>query len=111
MNRLTTHILDIARGLPAPGVAVRLEKSEASAWVLVCETSTDDDGRARLAGPDESLEMGDYRLSFEVEEYFSLQDIETFYPIVQVIFRVSEARHYHVPLLLSPFGFSTYRGS
>jgi 5-hydroxyisourate hydrolase len=109
MNGLSTHILDVSRGLPAAGVAVRLEQSVEDAWRETAQAITDADGRARLREGD--LEAGTYRLSFEVAAYFEAMDTPAFYPLVQVTFTVRDARHHHVPLLLSPFGFSTYRGS
>lgn len=111
LNGLTTHILDTARGLPASGVLVRCEQSIKNEWVWLAESTTDADGRARLSSSAEILPPGTYRLTFEVENYFESQQTPAFYPLVQVIFAVREARHYHVPLLLSPFGYSTYRGS
>ncbi|HEX8465201.1 MAG TPA: hydroxyisourate hydrolase [Abditibacterium sp.] len=111
MSGLTTHILDTSRGVPAAGVAVRLEVRVAQDWHSLTEVSTDADGRARLVASNTDLQPGDYRLCFEVENYFVDEAVQAFFPLVQVIFRVSERRHYHVPLLLSPFGFSTYRGS
>ncbi len=109
MNGITTHILDVSRGLPAPDVAVRLEKSAGDTWVLVGELATDADGRARFL--DGAPQPGDYRLTFEVASYFDSTETPAFYPFVQITFTVREARHHHVPLLLSPFGYSTYRGS
>lgn len=110
-NGITTHILDTSRGEPAPGVAVRLEFQRGDEWQLLAQSVTDADGRARLAGADGWLLAGVYRLSFEVETYFEARQIETFYPLVQILFRAGERGHYHVPLLLSAFGYSTYRGS
>lgn len=109
MNGLSTHILDVSRGLPAAGVAVRLEQNLEGHWRLLSQATTDADGRARLR--EGELEAGTYRLSFEVAAYFEAMDTPAFYPVVQVTFSVRDARHHHVPLLLSPFGFSTYRGS
>jgi 5-hydroxyisourate hydrolase len=114
MSRITTHVLDVSRGRPAAGVAVRLEaRNEAGDWRAVGGGETDADGRlGRLAGEGESLGEGVYRLTFEIEAYFAAQGVETFYPSAGVVFRVRDAaQHYHVPLLVSPFGYSTYRGS
>jgi 5-hydroxyisourate hydrolase len=111
MSGITTHILDVSRGLPAPDVAVRLEQERQGNWEGVKQATTDADGRARLLNPEDALPMGNYRLSFEVGPYFAAQGVKAFYPSVQIIFTVSDDRHHHVPLLLSPFSYSTYRGS
>ena len=106
MSAVTTHVLDAATGRPAAGVAVRLEGSGVTA-----QARTDDDGRVRALGPDE-LAPGDYRLVFDTGSWFRASGTPAFYPEVVVAFTVTEASgHYHVPLLLSPFAFSTYRGS
>ncbi|MCI2419466.1 hydroxyisourate hydrolase [Saccharopolyspora sp. K220] len=112
MSAVTTHVLDAARGTPAAGVAIRLESAETPAdWTALAESRTDDDGRIRKLGPDR-LAAGDYRLTFDTGEYFDRQGVATFYPQVQITFRIADpAQHYHVPLLLSPFAYSTYRGS
>jgi 5-hydroxyisourate hydrolase len=108
MSAITTHVLDTARGRPAAGVAVRLEREGA----LLASGATDADGRLRDLLPDGPLEPGRYRLVFDTEGYFAAEGTEAFYPEVSVVFRVREGgEHFHVPLLLSPFGYSTYRGS
>ncbi len=114
MSAITTHILDVSTGVPARGVLVRLERqTENTIWELIGSGTTDDDGRVReLLDADAGLHPGNYRLTFETEAYFQKQRIEGFYPQVTVAFTVRDAsQHYHVPLLLSPFGYSTYRGS
>ena len=114
MSAITTHVLDIAAGSPARGVPVVLERQTLTAvWEIIGEGITDDDGRRRdLLAPDMSLTPGNYRLTFDTETYFAQQRIKGFYPQVVVAFTVRDASaHYHVPLLLSPFGYSTYRGS
>ena len=114
MSAITTHVLDISRGRPASGVAVRLELEGADgAWQQIGEGTTDADGRAKdLLPPGFSLQDGVYRLAFATGAYFAAQEIEAFYREVVIVFTVSDpAQHYHVPLLLSPFGYSTYRGS
>ncbi|PXX65099.1 5-hydroxyisourate hydrolase [Nocardia tenerifensis] len=105
MSTLSTHVLDAVRGVPAQGVAVKLYH-EAS---LLDSGTTDADGRIGALG--DALSPGVYRLVFVTGAYFAGQRIDTFYPEVCVAFVVTEERHYHVPLLLSPFAFSTYRGS
>ncbi|GAB4589482.1 hydroxyisourate hydrolase [Nocardia sp. IFM 10818] len=106
MSSLSTHVLDAVRGTPAAGISVTL--FEASGAELTTGV-TDADGRiAALAG---DLPAGTYRLSFGTGDYFAARAVETFYPEVTIAFTVTGERHYHVPLLLSPFAFSTYRGS
>ena len=109
MKGITTHILDVARGLPAPGVAVELEKREDGQWIVLSKTLTDSDGRARLLNG--APAPGDYRLTFAIAPYFALQGTKAFYPFVQIVFTVGDSRHYHVPLLTSAHSYSTYRGS
>lgn len=110
MSHLTTHVLDAARGAPAVHVAVALARHLPDGGIEeVAAGLTDADGRAAL-GPD-LLEPGMYRLSFGTGAYFADRGVETFYPLAVVTFTVADAEHYHVPLLLSPFAYSTYRGS
>ena len=114
MSRITTHVLDISRGRPAGGVVITLEvQTEAGDWRAVGRGRTDADGRLKsLTAEGEVLSEGVYRLTFETESYFAALGVETFYPLAVVVFRVRDAsEHYHVPLLVSPFGYSTYRGS
>ncbi|HEX8141117.1 MAG TPA: hydroxyisourate hydrolase [Pyrinomonadaceae bacterium] len=114
MSAITTHILDISRGQPASGVLVVLEvRSAVGDWQVVGHGTTDIDGRVReLLSGGAVLAEATYRLTFDTGAYFSAQNTESFYPEVTVVFSVREAQaHYHVPLLLSPFGYSTYRGS
>jgi 5-hydroxyisourate hydrolase len=114
MSGITTHVLDTARGRPAAGVPVMLEaRGEGGAWRVVGRGATDADGRLReLLPPDFSLSEGDYRLTFGAGAYFAAAGSEGFYTEVVVAFVVRDAAaHYHVPLLLSPYGYSTYRGS
>ncbi len=111
---ITTHVLDLASGRPAAGVAVILEREDGRGrWIEVGVSATDEDGRVRNLVTDVSkLETGVYRIVFNVDAYFLAQGRKTFYREVPVVFTVHDAdEHYHVPLLLSPFGYSTYRGS
>lgn len=108
MSHVTTHVLDAALGAPARGVAVRLERTDDGA--VLAGARTDDDGRVRELGPAE-LTPGTYRLIVDTGTYFAATGRETFYPEVTVTFRVTGPEHHHVPLLLSPFAYSTYRGS
>ena len=108
MSTISTHVLDTSLGKPAQGIRVELEYGGA----IVGSGVTDNDGRARdLVPKSATLDAGDYRLTFFVGEYFSRASQETFYTQIVVSFRITRAEHYHVPLLLSPFGYSTYRGS
>ncbi|MGW9632263.1 hydroxyisourate hydrolase [Agromyces sp. NPDC055520] len=110
-SQITTHVLDATVGRPAAGVPVELSVHETSGWIIVGAGVTDADGRATALGP-ESVPTGQYRLRFDTGAYFAARGTDTFYPEVVLHFEVAEAgRHYHVPLLLSPFAYSTYRGS
>jgi 5-hydroxyisourate hydrolase len=104
---VTTHVLDAVLGRPAAGVGVRLERVDGS---VVGEGRTDGDGRLDDLGGPGGLAAGDHRLVFATGEWFAGQGRETFYPEVVVTFTLGEG-HHHVPLLLSPFAYSTYRGS
>jgi 5-hydroxyisourate hydrolase len=111
MSTLSTHVLDAASGLPAVGVRVALDRRDGDGWQPLGQAVTDDDGRARDLAP-EGLGAGVHRLVFATGEYFTATNQTGFYPEVSVVFEVTDTgRHYHVPLLLSPFAFSTYRGS
>ena len=109
---ITTHVLDVARGRPAAGVAVILERRDVETWTALGHGSTDADGRVKdlLAGA--PLAAGQHRLTFDTGAYFAAQGVATLYPAVVIVFEVKEDQgHYHVPLLLSPFGYTTYRGT
>lgn len=104
---ITTHVLDTSRGRPAANIAVRLEMRRGDQWELVGRGDTDADGRCRSLTPD-GVQAGTYRLTFDTGSYFA----ETFFPETVIIFSVDDTQQrYHVPLLISPFGYSTYRGS
>ena len=114
MSLITTHVLDITGGRPAGGLAVRLARlDESGDWREVGASRTNDDGRAPdLLEDDDPAPPGTYRIRFETGEWLERQGRPVFYPWVEVIFLRADAReHHHVPLLLSPFGYSTYRGS
>ena len=112
MSPITTHILDISIGQPASGVVVALEQKGDSGWSSVGRGVTNDDGRVTDLMDEGALVAGVYRLTFETKAYFEAKKTDTFYPEVVVTFDVEATReHYHVPLLVSPFGYSTYRGS
>ena len=113
MSQITTHVLDLAQGRPACGVRVVLEIEKApGVWTELSCGATDGDGRLRhLLAPD-SLVQGTYRLTFDTGSYFESHHISGLYPRVAIQFQVRDAGgHYHIPLLLSPYGYSTYRGS
>lgn len=107
---ISTHVLDTSRGRPAANVAITLDRRESGDWQEVARATTDADGRARElahgAGP------GMYRLTFEMAAYFSALGQEHFFPLVSVVFEIrNPSERHHIPLLISPFGYSTYRGS
>lgn len=114
MSSITTHVLDVALGRPAAGIAVILEQATGGdGWTELARTTTNVDGRITGFLPDDTqLTTGIYRLRFATARYFAGRQVVGFYPEVQVVFQVEDAAaHYHVPLLLSPYGYSTYRGS
>ena len=114
MKRISTHVLDTASGKPAAAVLVQLERRDSSGnWVQLTSSKTDEDGRCPQLLPHENeLIEGSYRLTFETAAYFAQQGIQGLYPIVEITFlaRGGES-HFHIPLLLSPNGYTTYRGS
>ena len=110
MSQLTTHVLDTTLGRPAVGVPVTLSALEAGEWAVLGSGATDDDGRARSLGPT-LVPPGRYRFVFDTAAYFTATGQVGFHPEVVVVFDVVDDGHYHVPLLLSPFAYSTYRGS
>ena len=112
MSTITTHVLDTARGRPAAELKIELHLKSGENWKSVGAGVTDDNGRCRALLGEAPLAVGIYRLTFHAGAYFKAHHIEAFYGDIPVIFEVRDARtHYHVPLLLSPFGYSTYRGS
>jgi len=112
MSPITTHVLDTARGRPAAGVPAVLERrTSPDSWAVLGRGVTDPDGRIRdlFPGP---LQAGVFRLTFDTGAWFAAQGLEGFFPWVTIVFEVrEEGGHHHVPLLLSPYGYSTYRGS
>jgi len=112
MSQITTHILDTTLGKPAANVSVELDKKNGNTWQNIASGKTNNDGRvADLLPKDSVLEIGIYKISFAVSEYFKTQNTKSFYPSVSIEFEIFDNSHYHVPLLLNPFGYSTYRGS
>lgn len=111
MNRslITTHVLDTAVGLPAADLPVALYKEVDGQWQLLAEAQTDTDGRVMQWSVDDTeLVYGTYKVTFAIEQYLGEG---CFYPFAEIVFRRQDDRHHHIPLLLSPFGYSTYRGS
>ena len=113
MNQITTHILDTARGTPAAGVGLRLYQQQKTGWALLAEGVTDPDGRVPgLLERTEPLPAGVYRMHFAPADYFGGRGLPVFYPYVDVVFTLDgSGDHYHIPLLLAPYSYSTYRGS
>ncbi len=112
-SQITTHVLDVSIGKPAAGVPVVLEVEDVgTGWKHLGRGTTDKDGRLRDLLAAGALVEGTYRLTFDTHTYFADRKIEGLYPQVSVVFSVRESsKNYHIPLLLSPFGYSTYRGS
>ena len=107
---LSTHVLDTMRGTPAAGVEVTLSRREPNGdWTQVAHAETDADGRVRELTED-TLDAGDYRLLFATQRYFERSGLSAFYPEVSVVFTIEDPGHLHVPLLLSPYGYTTYKG-
>jgi 5-hydroxyisourate hydrolase len=112
MSAITTHVLDTSLGRPGAGIRVQLHRKSGNEWKPIGDSRTDANGRCADLMNSENAELGTYRLLFFSADYFRERDTKTFYPEIPVIFEVKDsAQHYHVPLLISPFGYSTYRGS
>lgn len=113
MSEISTHVLDISAGKPAAGVPVMLEvEIRGGEWKELARGETNADGRVRQLGTPEPLSEGIYRITFETGVYFQARKMEGLYPRVSIVFQVrSTKERYHIPLLLSPYGYSTYRGS
>ena len=113
MSQITTHVLDTAVGKPAAGIDLTLSQFIDNEWKLLGGGTTNSDGRVGDLLPDNKiLEAGRYKVLFVTEQYFKNQGVEAFYPYADIVFDITgDGEHYHIPLLLSPFGYSTYRGS
>jgi len=112
MSQITTHILDTSLGKPAAGVTIRLLHQEGQTWKEIARGITNADGRITdLLHAATTVPQGIYKLRFETQPYFDLRSVHAFYPFIEVAFQTNDSEHYHVPLLLNPFGYSTYRGS
>ena len=107
---ITTHILDTSTGKPAANVAVKLFKLTNNEWVQLTQGKTDTDGRI-TGWLNTEVEFATYKLVFDLDSYYQNQTTPAFYPEAQITFRLQDTKHHHIPLLLSPFGYSTYRGS
>lgn len=112
-NPLSVHVLNLQDGLPSAGVSVMLEKQEGNKWVHLSDGVTNEQGRITALYPaDNAIEKGNYRVTFKTGEWFDKHNTATFFPEVPVIFKADgSVPHYHIPLLLSPYGFSSYRGN
>ncbi len=112
MSQITTHVLDTSLGAPGQGIGIELEAPMNGEWKVKGKGTTNEDGRiGDLLSKEEILPPGVYRMVFHTGDYYKKQEIKTFYPTVVIYFEVFDDSHYHVPLLLNPFGYSTYRGS
>lgn len=111
--QLSSHILDINSGSPAPGVKISLYKLDTkdNTWTQVDEKVTDENGRIKDFLPDNADNKGGYKLTYHVGPYFEAKGQDSFYPFIDVVFQIKDDNHYHVPITLSPYGYSTYRGN
>ena len=111
--QLSSHILDVSKGLPAAGVKIKLEKynDQTKTWSFVDEKNTDANGRIGDFLPSEKNNLGTYKLTFYTCDYFKKSNTESFYPFIEVVFIIKDKNHYHVPITLSAYGYSTYRGN
>lgn len=113
MAQITSHILDTSAGTPANGVFISLMQQQGDDWLMLGSGATDEDGRVSSFSETESaLLAGIYKLTFYLSDYYREKGQSSFYPFVDVVFEIEgDGQHYHVPLLLNPYGYSTYRGS
>jgi hydroxyisourate hydrolase len=112
MSQVTTHVLDTSAGKPGKNISVQLMQNENNEWISIAQGVTNADGRvADLLPEEKNLSAGTYKIVFDTGNYYATQNIKTFYPAVEILFTIFDDSHYHVPLLISPFGYSTYRGS
>lgn len=111
--QLSSHILDVSKGLPAKGVSIKLEKynEKTKIWSFVDEKKTDLNGRITDFLNSEKSNLGIYKLTYYTSEYFKRDNTDSFYPFIEVVFQIKDQSHYHVPITLSAFGYSTYRGN
>ena len=111
--QLSSHILDVSKGVPVSGVSIKLEKynEQNKTWHLVDEKITDENGRITDFLNSEKSNIGIYKLTYSTSDYFKKNNIESFYPFIDVVFQIKDQNHYHVPITLSAFGYATYRGN
>lgn len=111
--QLSSHILDISKGSPAVGVSIKLEKFNETSkkWTFVEEKNTDSNGRITDFLPSNQANLGIYKLTYFTSPYFKKNNTESFYPYIEVVFQIKDKNHYHVPITLSAYGYSTYRGN
>jgi 5-hydroxyisourate hydrolase len=110
---ISTHILDTALGRPATGVAVTLSRQIDATWLSINEAITDNDGRCKYLLPEtQPLQPGTYRVHFDTAAYYRHHQLQGLYPYVEIVFEIADSeQHYHIPLLLTANGYTTYRGS
>lgn len=112
MSSISTHILDTSKGSPAQDVQVKLYQQQDNEWIEIASGKTNHDGRIPdLLNKETFIELGIYKFKFDTQQYFDAASVEAFYPYIEIVFEIKTDAHYHVPLLLNPFGYSTYRGS
>jgi len=111
--QLSSHILDVSKGIPVSGVRIKLEKynEQSKIWTFVEEKNTDSNGRISDFLPSENDNLGIFKLTYYTSDYFKKDNIESFYPFIEVVFKIKDKNHYHIPITLSAYGYSTYRGS
>ncbi|KRD58191.1 5-hydroxyisourate hydrolase [Flavobacterium sp. Root935] len=111
--QLSSHILDVSKGSPVSDVTIRLEKydQQTKIWSFIEEKKTDINGRITDFLNSEKSNLGIYKLTYFTADYFKNNHVESFYPFIEVVFQIKDQKHYHVPITLSAFGYSTYRGN
>lgn len=111
--QLSSHILDVSKGTPATGVSIKLEKynEQTKTWIFTDQKITDINGRITDFLTTEKSNIGIYKLTYYTSEYFKKTNTDSFYPFIEVIFQIKDRNHYHVPITLSAYGYSTYRGN
>jgi 5-hydroxyisourate hydrolase / 2-oxo-4-hydroxy-4-carboxy-5-ureidoimidazoline decarboxylase len=112
VSQITTHVLDTSTGIPGAAITIRLQEFRNNTWQTIAQGITNNDGRIPdLLAPNKNLRPATYKMVFDTGSYYKTQNIKTFYPSVEIMFNTFDETHYHVPLLVNPFGYSTYRGS
>lgn len=111
--QLSSHILDVSKGVPVSGVSIKLEKfnEQNKTWYFVDEKITDENGRITDFLNSDKSNIGIYKLTYFTNDYFKKNNAESFYPFIDVVFQIKDQNHYHVPITLSAFGYATYRGN